>query len=141
MVGNVHTTDGLRTHVTTNQANYFCRRKFLLVNGTHTTLAFMTLCLRQPRQTPNEVGTRLYGVNVCIYLCHGQIPVIRNPPPPHLTIPLCIYKNRRRQCRGTTRSSRGTRKPAGRSTTRRSGHGCVALRAWVWVCFVCLVWV
>lgn len=36
------------------QANYFCRRKFLLVNGTHTTLAFMTLCLRQPRQAPNE---------------------------------------------------------------------------------------
>jgi hypothetical protein len=30
------------------QANYFCRRKFLLVNGTHTTLAFMTLCMKQP---------------------------------------------------------------------------------------------
>jgi hypothetical protein len=29
------------------QASYFCRRKFLLVNGTHTTLAFMTLCLKQ----------------------------------------------------------------------------------------------
>lgn len=28
------------------QANYYCRRKFLMVNGTHTTLAFMTLCLR-----------------------------------------------------------------------------------------------
>jgi hypothetical protein len=27
----------------------------LLVNGTHTTLAFMTLCLRQPRLSPNEV--------------------------------------------------------------------------------------
>lgn len=38
------------------QASYFCRRKFLLVNGTHTTLAFMTLCLRQPRKAPNEVG-------------------------------------------------------------------------------------
>lgn len=43
------------------QANYFCRRKFLLVNGTHTTLAFMTLCMRQPRQSPNEVRTPLCG--------------------------------------------------------------------------------
>ncbi len=30
------------------QADYFTQRKFLLVNGSHTTLAFLTLCLRQP---------------------------------------------------------------------------------------------
>jgi len=30
------------------QAEYFTQRKFLLVNGSHTTLAFLTLCLRQP---------------------------------------------------------------------------------------------
>lgn len=31
-----------------HQAQYFCRRKFLMVNGTHTTLAFMTLLLKTP---------------------------------------------------------------------------------------------
>jgi len=38
-----------------SEANYLCRRKFLLVNGTHTTLAFMTLCMRQPGSS-NEPG-------------------------------------------------------------------------------------
>ncbi|CAM9791136.1 unnamed protein product, partial [Discosporangium mesarthrocarpum] len=30
------------------EAEYFCRRKILMVNGMHTTLAFMTLCKREP---------------------------------------------------------------------------------------------
>lgn len=34
------------------QAQYFCRRKFLMVNGTHTTLAFMTLVLRSGPEGP-----------------------------------------------------------------------------------------
>ena len=50
------------TNQLTRQASYFCRRKFLLVNGTHTTLAFMTLCLKQPRRSPNEVGGADGGV-------------------------------------------------------------------------------
>lgn len=38
----------VRLPSTDAQAEYFYRRKFLLVNGSHTTLAFLTLCLRQP---------------------------------------------------------------------------------------------
>uniref|UniRef100_I2CQS8 Mannitol 1-phosphate dehydrogenase n=1 Tax=Nannochloropsis gaditana (strain CCMP526) TaxID=1093141 RepID=I2CQS8_NANGC len=39
------------------EASMWTRRKFLMVNGTHTTLAFLTLCLRQPRQRPDEHET------------------------------------------------------------------------------------
>lgn len=30
------------------EAEYFCRRKILMVNGMHTTLAFVTLCEKEP---------------------------------------------------------------------------------------------
>lgn len=40
--------DHVRLPSKQEQAEYFTQRKFLLVNGSHTTLAFLTLCLRQP---------------------------------------------------------------------------------------------
>jgi len=34
------------------ETSYLCRRKFMMVNGMHTTLAFMTLCMREEGNTP-----------------------------------------------------------------------------------------
>jgi len=36
------------------ETNYLCRRKFMMVNGMHTTLAFMTLCMNEEGSTPGE---------------------------------------------------------------------------------------
>lgn len=36
--------DNVKVPMTYGEANYFCRRKITMVNGMHTTLAFMTLC-------------------------------------------------------------------------------------------------
>ena len=44
----------VRRPVSDAQSNYFCRRKNLLVNGMHTTLAFMTLCVNQKKGGNSE---------------------------------------------------------------------------------------
>lgn len=36
--------DNVKVPMTYGEANYFCRRKITMVNGMHTTLAFLTLC-------------------------------------------------------------------------------------------------
>ncbi len=46
----------VRLPSTEAQADYFYRRKFLLVNGSHTTLAFITLNLRQPAESGNAAA-------------------------------------------------------------------------------------
>ena len=68
------------------QAAMFCRRKILLVNGSHTTLAFLTLCLRQPRKSPNEV-TRPPT--------HPPTHPPTRPPSPLAFLTLCLPKPRK----------------------------------------------
>jgi hypothetical protein len=46
----------VRLPSTEAQADYFYRRKFLLVNGSHTTLAFITLNARQPAASGNAAA-------------------------------------------------------------------------------------
>lgn len=48
--------DHVRLPSKQEQAEYFTQRKFLLVNGSHTTLAFLTLCLRQPVRAAGAGG-------------------------------------------------------------------------------------
>ncbi|CAM9142225.1 unnamed protein product [Choristocarpus tenellus] len=44
----------VKVPMTYGEANYFCRRKITMVNGMHTTLAFMTLCREEEGDHPGD---------------------------------------------------------------------------------------
>ncbi|CAM9613298.1 unnamed protein product [Ascophyllum nodosum] len=46
--------DNVKVPMTYGEANYFCRRKITMVNGMHTTLAFMTLCREETGGHPGD---------------------------------------------------------------------------------------
>lgn len=46
--------DNVKVPMTYGEANYFCRRKITMVNGMHTTLAFLTLCKEETGDHPGD---------------------------------------------------------------------------------------
>ena len=58
--------DNVKVPMTYGEANYFCRRKITMVNGMHTTLAFLTLCKWDCQSYRNSIGLYHLFINTIL---------------------------------------------------------------------------